>query len=202
MKKSGLGLLLGVLIPLACAIILGVMCFSQYKERDLAEADRDQQQKNVDALNHIMDMVRAEPLMSKHIAAEDTPDEQAAFLTQLRLNAQGAGVKLVQYQNMGHVLAARPDPNQKNQPQSIYRPVASTLTVQGPYDGVRGFAYSLLRSDRLMNMNGVSWKRDADARTTTLSFTLIRYVTDTMTTVETTKVPAASHSLSGGGATQ
>jgi Tfp pilus assembly protein PilO len=197
MNKSGYGLVIGVLIPVICAVAFGMVCFSQYKQRDLAQADMAQQQKNVDSLNHIMDMVKAEPLMSKHLAAEATPDEQASFLTQLRVDAQGAGVKLVQYMNQGQLMPQHPE--DQNQSQSIYRPVASTLTVQGPYDGVRAFAYSLLRADRLMNMNGVSWKRDPDAKSTTLSFTLIRYVTDPVTTVQTTRVPV-SHSLSDGGA--
>ena len=197
MNKSGITSILAVTIPLACLIIVGMMCFSQYRQRDLAEADLTQQQANVDGLRHALDEATIEPLISKHIAADATADEQAAFLTQLRVNAQGAGVKLVQYMNMGQILA-KPDADQPNgASQSIFRPVASTLTVQGPYDGVRAFAYSLLRADRLMNMNGVSWKRDPDGNSTTLSFTLIRYVTDPVTTVTTT-APVRNPSSVGG----
>lgn len=199
MNKTGFGTIFGVTIPLACAIIFGMMCYTQKKDRDLAKADEVQQLQNVQALRHMLATVTIEPLMSKKPAFEATPDEQAQFLTQLRTDAQGAGVKLVQYMNMGQVLPARSNDPKNAQPQSDFRPVASTLTVQGPYQGVRAFAFSLLRADRLMNMNGVSWKRDADGRTTTLSFTLIRYVTVPTTRV-TTKTVAMVDSGSAGGA--
>jgi hypothetical protein len=197
-NKSSVGAIIAVTIPLACAIIFGLMCYSQYRDRDLARAAEAQQKSQVDALIRQRETISTQQLTTKHLAALSTPDEQAQFLTQLRMNAQSANIKLVEYRNMGQVMARRQDPNQRNASQSIYRPVASALTVQGPYQGVRAFAYSLLRSDRLMNMNGVSWKRDPDGRTTTLSFTLTRYVTDPSTSVETKTVPMAEKGSAGG----
>lgn len=198
MNKSGVGVIIAIAIPLVCAVILGLLCFTQYKQRDLAQADEAVQQKTVDSLNDALAKANIEPLNDKQIAADATADEQASFLTQIRVDAQGAGVKLTQYMNMGQLPGAQPAPGQPTQPQSIYRPVASTLTVQGTYDGVRAFAYSLLRANRLMNMSGVTWKRDPDGQSTTLSFTLIRYVTDPVTTASTTKVAMLEPGSAGG----
>jgi hypothetical protein len=192
-----IGSVVATVVPIACALVLGLMSMEQYKRRDLARATEEQQQQSVNSLLTMKRTVEVAPLMDKQIAAEATPDEQASFLTQLRVNAQGSGVKLVQYMNMGTVLPPRPTGDQPQQAQSQNRPVASTLTVQGPYDGVRAFAFSLLRGKRLVNMNGVTWKRDSEGRTTTLSFTLIRYVKDPVTTATTT-VAMASPESSGG----
>lgn len=185
--KMRFGTVIAVVVPLALAIVLGMMCMTQYRHRELA---LKQQQNHQDSLNALLDLkskIDSTPLVNKDIAKVDTPDEQAAFLTQLRVNAAAAGVKLVSYNNLGMVVPP-PQQDQKPAPQSIFRPVASTLTVQGRYLGVRAFAYSLLRANRLMNMNGVTWKRDTDGGTTTLSFTLIRYVTDPSVQVETKPV--------------
>jgi len=190
MNKSSIRSIVAVSIPLACALIVSLMCYSQYRQRDLARQDQDNHQRDVDALQHQLDTISIEPLTNKRFAFEQTNDEQAQFLTQLRMDAQSSGVKLAQYTNMGVVFQGQQNQD-KNAPQSMYRPLASTLTVQGPYDGVRAFAYSLLRSNRLMNMTGVTWKRDPDGRTQTLSFTLIRYVTNPTTTVSTTRVGSA-----------
>lgn len=189
--------LFAIVTPLALAIVLGMLCMGERNHRDMARKAEDEQQKNVNALLTMRQEIQTTALTGKDIAAVNTPDEQAFFLTQLRVNAASANIKLVQYTNMGMVLP--PPSNDPNNPQqhSIYHPVASTLTVQGPYLGVRAFAYSLLHSNRLMNMNGVTWKRDSDTRTTTLSFTLIRYVKDPETQV-TTKVAATSPAPSGG----
>lgn len=195
--NSGIRTIIGVSVPFAVAVVLGTMCYSQYQARQMAQLDEAQQQKNVNSLQYELDTYKVEPLTSKHISAEATADEQAAFLTQLRLDAQGAGVKLTQYLNMGQVLPPRND-GKDFAPPNQNRPVASTLTVQGPYDGVRAFAYSLLRAPRLMNMQGVTWKRDVTADTTTLSFTLIRYVKNPVTTVQTTRVAMANAGSSGG----
>jgi len=190
--------IIGVVVPLACAIVLGLLCMQQRQRLQDDQKDQVAQQQTVDSLNLMKNNVDIEPLTSKKIAAINTADEQAEFLTQLRLNAQNSGVKLVQYMNMG-TPAPRPDANgQLPQPsQNDFRPVASTLTVQGPYNGVRAFAYALLRSNRLMNMNGVTWKRDTEKTTTTLSFTLIRYVTEPFTSATTT-VSMATPASDGG----
>jgi len=191
-----IGSIVAMVVPIACALIFGLMCQGQYKRRDLAMATEQQNQQQVQALQKMMDTINIDPLINKEIAAENTADEQASFLTQLRVDAQGAGIKLVDYMNGGNLPTP---PNGQNQPQptSHYRQVASTLTVQGPYEGVRAFAYSLLRSNRLMMMNGVTWKRDAEGASTTLSFTLIRYVKDTVTTATTTAAMATRTSSGG-----
>ncbi len=190
MNKSSISSIVAVSIPLACALIVSMMCYSQYRQRDLALQDQANHQKDVDAKQHELDTMSIEPLTNKRFAFEQTNDEQAQFLTQLRMDAQSAGVKLAKYTTTGVPFQQKHNQD-KSGPQSMYTPLASTLTVQGPYDGVRAFAYSLLRSNRLMNMTGVTWKRDPDGRTTTLSFTLIRYVTNPATTVSTTRVGSA-----------
>lgn len=201
MNKVRIGPILMVVVPLVAAVVVVLMCMSQMKRRDLAEDQETAARSRVNSLQTMLDEANATPLVNKDIALANTPDEQAAFLTQLRVNAQASNVKLTQYMNMGPVMPANAanNPNaQTNQPANSYTPVASTLTVQGPYLGVRAFAYSLLRANRLMNMNGVTWKRDSNTDTTTLSFTLIRYVTNPTTQVVTTTVPAGAAGSSGG----
>jgi len=202
MNKLRLSAILMVVVPLMAAVVMGMVCMSQMKRRDMAEEQRTQANMQVNALQDMINEASATPLVNKEIALEDTPDEQAAFLTFLRVNAQASDVKLTQYMNMGLVLPPTGANNQNGQqtaqPADAYRPVASTLTVQGQYPGVRAFAYSLLRANRLMNMNGVTWKRDTQTDTTTLSFTLIRYVTAPTTQVVTTTVPPTAAGSSGG----
>lgn len=191
MNKPRYGAIVAIVVPLALALVFGLMCLNQFKHRDLALKKQAEEEANVRSKQQILDLINSTPLTDKTIALVNTPDEQAAFLTQLRVNAQNANVKLVQYTNMGVVVP----PKQENAPPTIFRPVASNLTVQGPYMGTRAFAFSLLRANRLMNMNNVNWKRDSDGATTTLSFTLIRYVTDPTVQVQ---VASAAPDSSGG----
>jgi len=196
MKNSKIGNLVATIIPVTLALVLGFMCFQQYRRKTDDLAQQAAEQQNVNSLDLILRSADIEPLTGKKFAVVATLDEQAQFLTQLRINAQGAGIKMVQYLNMGTIMS-HPDPNKPQEAASSYRPVASTLTVQGPYTGVRDFAYSLLRSDRLMNMSGITWKRDPEGKTTTLSFTLIRYVTDLNSALTTTATVEPSGSAGG-----
>jgi hypothetical protein len=198
-NKVRLGPIFMVAVPLIAAVIMGMVCMAQMTRRNNDQAQETQATMQVNSLQNLLNQASATPLIDKAIALDNTPDEQAAFLTFLRVNAQASQVKLTQYQNMGPVMA-RPAPGSSEPaPQpSDYTPVASTLTVQGPYPGVRAFAYSLLRANRLMNMNGVTWKRDLGTDTTTLSFTLIRYVTTPRMQVVTTTVAPAPAGPSGG----
>lgn len=199
MNKIRIGSVIMVIIPLIAAVAMAMICMAQMSRRDNDVAQQEQENMQVNALQNMLNQASSLPLVNKEIALEGTPDEQAAFLTFLRVNAQASDVKLTQYLNMGLVLPpSNPANNQPAQPIDAYRPVASTLTVQGPYTGVRAFAYSLLRANRLLNMNGVTWKRDASNATTTLSFTLIRYVTTPTTQVVTTTVTPVSPGPSGG----
>ena len=197
MNKVRMGTIFMMVVPLVAAVSMLLLCMTQVRRRDLDELRETQARDHVNALQDLLREADATPLVDKDITAYDTADEQAAFLTQLRVNAQAANVKLTQYMNMGPVMP----PNTANKPDAQpqdYRAVASTLTVQGPYEGVRAFAYSLLRAKRLMNMNGVTWKRDTTTDTTTLSFTLIRYVKNPETQVSTTTVPAGATGSPGG----
>lgn len=175
MNKFSMGTVIAIVVPLATALLLGVIVFGQTKRRDTAKFQERQLSERNTAISRLIDEIDVRPLMDKTIALELTADEQAAFLTQLRVNAAAAGAQLTRYTNRGFVVQNKPE---KPTERDLFRPVASSVEVEGTYAAVRAFAYSLLRANRLMNMNGVSWKRDPTNNTTTLSFTLVRYVTD------------------------
>ena len=59
-----------------------------------------------------------------------------------------------------------------------YRPMPTTVAVVGDYDGVRDFAYKIMKAERLLNMHHVKWERVRNTAETRLSMTVTRYVTD------------------------
>lgn len=180
MKNLRLGTVLAVLVPIVVAAYGGWQVSNQMERKRVAEAEENRLRTNNNAIRSLIKQHQVQLVANKVIAAQSSPEEQAAFLTQMRVNAAAAGVKLVRYNNRGLVIPPRRtnDPKAQNEAPQLFKPVASNVEVSGPFEAVRGFAYSLLRANRLLNMSGVTWKRDNDKGTTTLSFTLIRYVTD------------------------
>lgn len=180
MKKVSIGNIFAVVIPIVVALIVGFMWMGQDKRRrELVVKEASLQTKN-SSLKSLLTQLDVELVANKTIADTATAEEQAEFLTQLRLKAQNAKVRLARYTNRG-VITPRTDPKKPDEVRQLFRPVASSVEVEGDYLGVRQFAYSLIRDQRLMNMSGVAWRRNPSDRNTTLAFTLIRYVTDPAT---------------------
>jgi hypothetical protein len=188
-------IVLAILVPIIVAGVFGLMISRQNDRRRVAEQQRDQLQARNSSLRTLIRQLQVRPLANKQIAAEDTPDEQAAFLTQMRVNADASDVKLVRYMNRGIAIPRERDPKT---PPPIFKPVISNVEVQGPYLGVRAFAYSLLRANRLMNMSGVTWKRNNNGGTT-LSFLLTRYVADPQYVDPVPVAPAVASAETGEG---
>jgi hypothetical protein len=178
-KTVRAGTIIAVLVPIALAIVFVWLVSQQAERKNAAEAEANRLRTNNSAIKTLIQQSQVQLIADKTIASESTPDEQAAFLTQLRVNATASGVKLVRYTNRG-LVAPPPPPGGQPAPAQIFKPVASSVEIQGPFEGVRAFAYSLLRANRLMNMSAVVWKRNPNDGNTTLSFTLVRYVTDPM----------------------
>lgn len=164
-----------VLVPIAIILVFGLMSMNQSRRRALAEQNQAELQKQVTMLENMKRELESEPITNRVATAEATPAEQAAFLKSLRDYAAAAGVNLTRYSNLGYVRPPKDGP--PTTPTGI-RPIASTVHVTGPFTGVRQFAYSVLRSHRLMSVRSVTWKRLREGPTTELSFTLVRYVTN------------------------
>lgn len=106
--------------------------------------------------------------------AEQAPQEQPAFLNQLRAYADLNRVRI----NRWAVTAAPPhntDAQRRPLPPDVI-PLSSALEVSGRFADVRMFLYDLLRSPRLVNMADMRWTRALPGCVTTLSFMLTRYV--------------------------
>ncbi len=108
----------------------------------------------------------------------DTPQEQVAFVSALRITAAQCHVTLTRWGVGAPPTLAIPDGTSQALKDDLSKvtPIANEVSVTGTYDQVRSFLYSLTQQERLVTIAGIKWMRATDPPATTLNFRLTRYV--------------------------
>jgi hypothetical protein len=177
--------ILTIVLPIVALVIAAIFTMTQItRGRSLAE-QKEQVDKNIAYIENLMQQDRLQPLTDKIPAEVISPQEQAAFLDQLRQLAGASGIEIVRWTNTARALVAppsTPDPNNPNatpeeNPASKVTALMCTMDISGEYPRMRSFMYALLRSKRLLNVSSLTWSRTNEYPRTALTFTCTRYVT-------------------------
>jgi len=185
MNQSGNYKLLTIILPIVAVVIAGIFTMTQItRGRSLAE-QKEQVDKNIAYIENLMRQDRLQPLTDKIPAEVISPQEQAAFLDQLRQLASASGIEIIRWTNTARALVAPPpkadpkNPNAKPEetPASKVTALMCTMDISGEYPRMRSFMYALLRSKRLLNVSALTWTRTNEYPRTALTFTCTRYVT-------------------------
>lgn len=175
--------ILTIILPILAVVIAGIFTMTQVTRLKSLQSEKEQVDKNIAYLEKLMREDQLQPLTDKIPAAVQSPEEQAAFLDQLRQLAGTSGIQIVRWVNTARSLEAppAPDPNNPNAappPASKVTALMCTMDIRGEYPRMRSFMYSLLRSKRLLNVSSLTWTRTNEYPRTALTFTCTRYVTD------------------------
>lgn len=175
--------ILTIALPIVAVLIAGIFTMTQITRMRSLRSEKEQVDKNIAYLEDLMRQDQLQPLTDKIPAAVLSPEEQAAFLDQLRQLAASSGIQIVRWTNTARSLAPTPppnpnDPNAEPPPASRVTALMCTLDIKGEYPRMRSFMYALLRSKRLLNVSSLTWTRTNEYPRTALTFTCTRYVTD------------------------
>lgn len=166
-----------MLLPVVILVLGGFLVFKQYnrlkalrlEEKDIRQ-DINTIQQNLIALKSLNDF-------DKFAATPRSEAEQAGFIDMLQLIARETGVKIESFRSLPSPPAPKPKEGEKARVIK-YQPSPTSITVLGGFDESRNFAYSLMRTNRLLNTSQIRWERDRENRFTKLTFVVTRYVKD------------------------
>jgi hypothetical protein len=177
--------LLTIALPILAVVIAGIFTMTQITRMRTLRAEKEQVDKNIAYLEDLMRQDQLQPITNKIPAAVLSPEEQAAFLDQLRQLAGQSGIQIIKWTNTARVLNPTQPPPNPNDPKAKEQPPAAkvtalmcTMDIKGEYPRMRSFMYALLRSKRLLNVSSLTWTRTNEYPRTALTFTCTRYVTD------------------------
>jgi hypothetical protein len=175
--------ILTIVLPIVAVLIAGIFTMTQITRMRSLRSEKEAVDKNIAYLEDLMRQDQLQPLTDKIPAEVISPEEQAAFLDQLRQLAAASGIEIIRWTNTARSLTPPPPPN-PNDPKAKEQPPASkvtalmcTMDIAGEYPAMRSFMYALLRSKRLLNVSGLTWSRTNEYPRTALTFTCTRYVT-------------------------
>ncbi len=180
MKVKGPLATLIMILPVVVLVIGGLLSFKQYNRlKMLAQEEKDIRQDIITVLQN-MAALKSLDDFDKFAATPRSEAEQAGFIDMLQLIAGETEVKIESFRK----LPSPPKPVAKAKegetppPASKYQPIPTSITIVGKFEPTRSFAYSLMRTDRLLNTSQIRWERDRENQFTKLSFIVTRYVKD------------------------
>ena len=184
-KNSNFGTFLA-LAPIVCLLITGAAAFIQYRKVTALRADIVTADAQIAVVDQKLKEIQLTPPTSRVAAVPLSTHEQPMFVNWLRETATASRVEMTKWTNMPapppppqSTTAAADQPKDPNAPKPLprgYLALVSAVEVSGKYGDIRDFLYLLLRSERVVTLNGVKWHRGEKWPKTKVSFTLTRYV--------------------------
>lgn len=199
MNKQKLLLIGQIALPAFCLIAGSFAMLRQVRRGNEAREERgriDRQIILVDA--KLKELEKPRPFI-RYPAAMAGPQEQPEFLNIMRGYSAAANVKITKWLSQTPVAAAKAptatagsggsplsaQPATQNPTAALaaalppgVTAIPAAVQVNGPFNNVRQFLYSVLSDRRLINLSDVRWSRTEKWPTTGVEFTLTRYVTD------------------------
>ena len=163
MSASTPNRLVSVGLPIACLFIALGLGGYEYLRKINAHDELLATRTKLAAVQQDLRNVIRDPVMAARFpAALDTKQEDTHYLEQLRQSAQECGVQIVRWVRIDQPKPGTSNGNTTAGPAPDLKgltPVVSDLEVYGPYESVRAFVRRLENSERLLNMDDVSWHR-------------------------------------------
>jgi hypothetical protein len=156
-------------LPVVCLTATALYAGIQAHRAQRLEASRRSVEAKIRALESEIAAYRALPAPTRVVSASPSPNEQAAFLRELRAGARRSGALITRWLVKKSAGAAQ------EIPQGQPAPIATELGVRGDFASVRRMLYALQRSPRLLNMTDAWWRR-SEWPVTEAGLTLTRYV--------------------------
>lgn len=180
MKIKGPLATLVMLLPVAILAAGGLLSFKQFNRHKALVEEEKQIKLGIQTIQQNMAALKSLNDFDKFAATPRSEAEQANFIDMLQLIAGETGVKLESFRALPSPPAPAPQvkEGEKPPPVSKYQPIPTAITIVGKFEQTRSFAYSLMRTDRLLNTSQIRWERDRENTFTKLSFVVTRYVRD------------------------
>src|SRR5687767_3026175 len=96
--------ILTIILPILAVVIAGIFTMTQVTRSKSLQSEKEQVDKNIAYLENLMREDQLQPLTDKIPAAVQSPEEQAAFLDQLRQLAGTSGIQIVRWVNTARSL--------------------------------------------------------------------------------------------------
>jgi hypothetical protein len=176
MKKLRFLKIAVILCPVGAAFVAGSVYGFEVRRLHRFEAERAKAEAQMASLERLVKEIEAQPDIVRIPTADQTPQEQAQFLTALRSWAEARHVQLVRWTNVV-TAPSSPEAGQATTLPAGVTAIVSNIDVKGRYDDARQFLYDLQRSRRLLTLNNVRWTRGEKWPGTEVFFSLTRYVT-------------------------
>ena len=177
-------------IPLVCMAAAAIGIYAQHQR--LAGAQVELQKAQSAAISTSMNRVDITKNVGEPRVAisSEGPNEQAMFLADLRQKAVDAGVRLRSWAGVEQENNGSATEGEKNLTPGLI-PIASELTIEGPYKAVRDFIAALEPAQPLYIFSNMTWRRTEIG--TELKVTITRYVAERPATDATSNgVPGAT----------
>ena len=150
-------------VPILCMTIAFYTIFTQNSAFNTASNARDQANRDLEAAAQDKNATMNLPRLPKYAADPDIPEEEPKFMAYLRTRALANNVNLdnwsIQALEYGKDRSSsNPDPKINALLKGIKK-ISTTLTLSGPYTGLRALIGELESSNRLITLSNVTWKR-------------------------------------------
>jgi len=150
-------------VPILCMAIAFYVILSQNSAFQAASAARDQANRDIEAAAQDKNATMNLPREPQYAAEPDVPEEEPKFMAYLRTRALANNVNLdnwtIQALEYGKDRSSsNPDPKINELLKGIKK-ISTTLSLSGPYTGLRTLIGELESSNRLITLSNVTWKR-------------------------------------------
>ncbi len=178
MSKTSHLSILTLLLPVICIAMVAWMIFHEVRRMNQLHDDLIQTEKQIAFVEDMRKKLAETPQKPRFPTAEQTPREQTDFLTTMRLFSEANRVSMSKYSGTPVVpISASAPGSGPIRPLGVIS-IPSAIQVTGNYASVREFMYSILHSPRLFSMTDIRWARGQKWPMTSLTCTLIRYVSN------------------------
>jgi hypothetical protein len=166
-----------VVVPLTCVLGMGVLVYMQYLRMRGIEDERAQTEANIRIVEGSLQRIMESPPPPRRPAEFRTRGEQVDYLNTIQAYALASRVRITRWTNFAPLAPQTTSGGLRPaaMPKGVVA-VPSAVEVAGSYANVRAFLYYLQRSPRLFSLNDFKWSRGDKWPSTTVAFTLTRYL--------------------------
>ncbi len=166
---------IGLAAPVVCALLAFAGLFLQNRRMDQVSAELTTVQGEAAKAAEKRKAAEAAQSDLRYAASDSSSAEDLRFMDNLRKQAQARGLEIT---SIGASLIGkleRPDQSPADMKMlDGVQEVATTVTLVGPYLGLRGFLQDVTAHNRLCNIKSLRWERTAVG--SEMSVTLARYI--------------------------
>jgi len=170
--------ILGWLIPALCIGLAGGLIYLQNQSFLRVSSQRNASRLEVQKAQEKKRLTDNLPSEHNYAAVEESRTEESSFLDYLKAQAATCGVAVVDWSSQSEEYGKSRSPSAEDQKRDALlkglKRISSTVTVSGPFPGLRAMVMQLEASDRLYTLSSPKWARTPKG--TNLTVVVSRYV--------------------------